>query len=202
MDSPEPSSCTGGGRVDTAGFIARSAEYFLDEGILRIGTHDPTGPHPHRILCDGAAGLMKNQLGIHRCAKGEILTVHADWPETHIRIGAGGWLVPIGGGLFRIGSTYEWNQLDENPTSPARERITEIATRLGGPEFEITDHVAGIRPILRRSEPLIGKNTKGDWIFNGLGSKGSLYAPRMAALLSDWIEKGTRPPEEFILPAL
>ncbi len=193
---------TGGGRVDAAGFIAHSAEYFSNAGILETGHHELARPHPRRILCEGALGLMRDQLGPHRCAKGEILTVGADWPETHIRIGAGGWLVPIGDGLFRVGSTYEWNQLDDAPTEQARERISEIARRLGGASFTITDHVAGIRPILRRSEPLIGKNASGEWIFNGLGSKGSLYAPRMASLLADWVQQGTRPPEEFILPPL
>jgi flavin-dependent dehydrogenase len=114
---------------------------------------------------------MTGSLGEHRCAKGEILTLKADWPQTHIRIGAGGWLVPIGDGCFRVGSTYEWNQLDEKPTNSGLERITSIATKLGGSDFEVIAHVAGIRPILRRSEPLIGKDASGDWIFNGLRAR-------------------------------
>ena len=189
---------TGGGRVDTARFIEHSAAYFSKKGLLTIGTVADTTPSA--ILCQGAAGLIGNQLGNHRCAKGEIITVRADWPQTHIRIGAGGWLVPIGENHFRIGSTYEWNQLDESPTSPGLERITTIAKKLGGELFEITDHVAGIRPILRRSEPLIGKNSTDQWIFNALGSKGTLYAPKMARMLTDWITNGTRPEETFIYP--
>jgi glycine/D-amino acid oxidase-like deaminating enzyme len=145
---------------------------------------------------------MDGSLGEHRCAKGEILTVRAPWPEAHIRIGAGGWLVPIGGGLFRVGSTYEWNNLDEEPTTAALGRITEIATRLGGADFEVVDHVAGIRPILRRSQPLIGKDRDGNWAFNGLGSKGTLYAPGMAAMLADWILQGKQPQPDFMLPDL
>ncbi len=141
---------------------------------------------------------MKDQLGPHRCAKGEILTVRAPWPNTHIRIGAGGWMVPIGKSFFRVGSTYEWNQLDETPTAAGSERIRAIARNLGGAEFEVTDHVAGIRPILRRSQPLIGKNRSGDWIFNALGSKGTLYAPRMATMLAGWIVDGTRPEDDFV----
>ncbi|MGJ8632867.1 MAG: NAD(P)/FAD-dependent oxidoreductase [Luteolibacter sp.] len=190
---------TGGGRIDTALFIEASAIYFQKYGIHSISEQDTSLPHPRRILCEGAAGLLHDQLGTHRCAKGEIITVSAPWPETHIRIGAGGWLVPIGDNTFRIGSTYEWNQLDESPTQPGLERITEIANKLGGPEFEITDHVAGIRPILRRSQPLIGKNKTGDWIFNALGSKGTLYAPRIATMLADWIENDTPPEDDFIL---
>lgn len=203
--SMEPSSdfhraveLSGGGRLDTLAFVNATREYFSNYGNHSSSIHETSIPHPTRILCEGATGLIGDQLGSHRCAKGEILTVRADWPETHIRIGAGGWLVPIGDQHFRIGSTYEWNELDENPTAAARERISEIAKKLGGADFEITDHVAGIRPILRRSQPLIGKNSQGDWIFNALGSKGSLYAPLMATMLADWIEKGIAPDPDFI----
>ena len=190
----------GGGRLDTPAFMEATRSFFSDYGSHSISQHDTSLTHPRRILCEGALGLIQTQLGQHRCAKGEILTVRADWPETHIRIGAGGWLVPIGDGHFRIGSTYEWDELDESPTDAGQKRIIEIAEKLGGQDFEITAHVAGIRPILRRSEPLIGKNTAGDWIFNALGSKGSLYAPRMASMLADWIEKDIRPDPSFILP--
>lgn len=188
----------GGGRLDTSAFMEATREFFTNYGNHSISQHNTSHPHPNRILCEGATGLMANQLGQHRCAKGEILTVRADWPDTHIRIGAGGWLIPIGEGLFRIGSTYEWDQLDEIPSEAGRKRTTEIAEKLGGKDFQIIDHVAGIRPILRRSEPLIGKNAAGDWIFNALGSKGSLYAPGMARMLADWIEKDIRPEKDFI----
>jgi glycine/D-amino acid oxidase-like deaminating enzyme len=144
--------------------------------------------------------LIAGGMGGHRCAKGEILTVQADWPETHIRIGAGGWLVPIGGGCFRVGSTYDWDNLDEQATAAGLERITAIAAKLGGADFEVIAHVAGIRPILRRSQPLVGKDESGDWVFNGLGSKGTLYAPGMAAMLADWILDGVRPAPEFVFP--
>lgn len=203
-DPPVPSGFIGaveltdGGRVDTAKFVELSAAYFSEKGLLTTNTISATDSSA--ILCQGAAGIMENQLGQHRCAKGEILTVRADWPQTHIRIGAGGWLVPIGDGHFRIGSTYEWNQLDETPTDAGLKRITEIAKKLGGEEFEVTAHVSGIRPILRRSEPLIGKNTAGQWVFNALGSKGSLYAPKMATMLVDWVTESIEPDPVFILP--
>jgi glycine/D-amino acid oxidase-like deaminating enzyme len=184
---------TGGGWLDTRKFVQLSADHFRELG-LSAQTGKP------RIRCEGAAGLIAGSMGGHRCAKGEILTVQADWPETHIRIGAGGWLVPIGGGCFRVGSTYDWDNLDEQATAAGLERITAIAAKLGGADFEVIAHVAGIRPILRRSQPLVGKDESGDWVFNGLGSKGTLYAPGMAAMLADWILDGVRPDPEFVFP--
>ncbi|MFN7342017.1 MAG: hypothetical protein ACK5TA_01640, partial [bacterium] len=94
--------------------------------------------------------------------------------------------------------TYEWNQLDEVPTDAGLARINEIAKKLGGGDFQVVEHVAGIRPILRRSQPLIGKSAAGNWMFNGLGSKGSLYAPKMAAMLADWMIDGVVANADFV----
>ena len=121
----------------------------------------------------------------------------ADWDGSRIRIGAGGWLVPLGGGVFKVGSTYEWEELDDIPTAKGRARIEEIACRLGGVDFEVIGHDAGVRPILRRSQPLIGPLEGGGWMFNGLGSKGSLYAPGMARRLACWLVDGTEPEPEL-----
>lgn len=179
----------GGGRLDVNAFLDGSREFF---GELTAG--NPVDA----IRCDGAAGLLAGGCGPHRCAKGEILTVRAaGWDGSRIRIGAGGWLVPLGGGVFKVGSTYEWEELDDIPTAKGRARIEEIACRLGGVDFEVIGHDAGVRPILRRSQPLIGPLEGGGWMFNGLGSKGSLYAPGMARRLACWLVDGTEPEPEL-----
>lgn len=179
----------GGGRLDVNAFLDGSREFFGDLA---------EGNPPDAIHCEGAVGLVAGQCGPHRCAKGEILTLRAaDWDESHIRIGAGGWLVPLGGGVFRVGSTYEWEELDEVRTAKGRARIEEIARQLGGAGFEVIGHDAGVRPILRRSQPLIGPLAGGGWMFNALGSKGSLYAPGMARRLACWLIDGTEPEPEL-----
>jgi len=179
---------TGGGRVDTKRFTDASREFFRGHGRYRDG--DGTGKDV-KIFCEGAAGLIAGKYGPHRSAKGEILTVRAEgWDEARIRVGGGGWLVPIGGKLFRAGATYEWDELDERPTAKGRKFVEKIVRRLGGEHFTVADHVAGIRPILRRSEPLIGPLGDGNWMFNGLGSKGSLYAPAVAERLVVWMLDG------------
>ena len=184
----------GGGRLDTRALMEGTREFFESLGKFRLGEFPTAEILPGEIRCEGAAGLMTGRYGPSRCAKGEILTVRAAaWDEGQIRIGAGGWLVPQGGGVFKVGSTYEWDELDEQPTAKGRLRVEEIAARLGGANFEVTGHVAGLRPILRRSQPLIGPLGNGAWMFNGLGSKGSLYAPGMAARLADWLIEGLEP---------
>jgi glycine/D-amino acid oxidase-like deaminating enzyme len=190
---------TGGGRLDTRAFLTSSQEFFQQAGITLHAEIPTDSPPEHRIWCEGAAGLITGRYGPHRCAKGEILTIRAPRIDpSHIRIGAGGWLVPIGGQSFKAGSTYEWDDLNEIPTAHGRSRVEELIRRLGGDEnFDVLAHEAGIRPILRRSEPLIGPLPGGGWMFNGLGSKGSLYAPGMARRLARWICRGSEPEPEW-----
>ena len=173
---------TGGGRMDTRTFADASRAFFEKEGLYRKET-DGEGK---RIWCEGSVGLIAGKYGLHRSAKGEILTIRAEgWDETQVKVGGGGWLLPLGNGMFRAGANYEWNELDELPTEKGRTFVENILRKLGGDDFEVVEHLAGIRPILRKSQPLIGQLENGDWMFNGLGSKGSLYAPGVARRLAE-----------------
>lgn len=183
-----------GGRLDTRAFLDSSREFFSRQGRYQQGEIQMKDAPPHTVWCDGATGLISGRHGEHRCAKGEILTVEAsNWDNSTIRIGAGGWLVPAGENRFKIGATYEWEELDDQPTDAGRKQLERLAHRLGGPGYEIIDHEAGIRPILRRSQPLIGplgNPQEQQWMFNALGSKGSLYAPGIARQLANWLIEG------------
>ncbi|MEM9235484.1 MAG: FAD-dependent oxidoreductase [Verrucomicrobiota bacterium] len=172
----------GGGRLDVKGFCDATAERFRGQ--------DPDGEVGESVNCGGATDLIAGKLGEHRCAKGEILTIRWSGKGDRIVVGGGGWLVPLGGGLFKAGSTYEWDQLDGGPTLAGRIRVEEMLERLGVQDFEVVAHEAGVRPIVRRSKPLIGRTPAGEVVFNGLGSKGSLYAPGAARRLAEWLTEG------------
>lgn len=188
----------GGGRLDTVSFLHGSRDFFDALGVMHRQRIDPDHGNDRTIWCEGAAGILRGACGPHRCAKGEILTLRAEgFDETRIRIGAGGWLVPIGGACFKAGATYEWEKLDREPTAEGRSRVEEIATRLMERDFEVIAHEAGIRPILRRSDPLLARLPDGAWVFNGLGSKGSLYAPGVADRLALWMLDGAEPDERL-----
>jgi glycine/D-amino acid oxidase-like deaminating enzyme len=184
----------GGGRLDVRTFLDASRKFFAERGLYRRGEVDVAETFAgERVWCEGAAGLLTGRLGPHRCAKGEILTLRAiGWDEPRILIGGGGWLVPLGDGLYKAGATYDWEHLDETPTEEGRAKVEEILQRIAPGPFEVVDHEAGVRPILRRSQPLIGKR-EGEWFFNGLGSKGSLYAPGVAKRLASWLVGGIEP---------
>ncbi|MGE9271048.1 MAG: NAD(P)/FAD-dependent oxidoreductase [Verrucomicrobiales bacterium] len=174
----------GGGRLNVRRFCEASARFFAERRRESLT--------PGRVLrCEGATGLMSGQWGEHRCAKGEILTGEIPgWDEGKIEIGGGGWLIPIGGGCFKAGATYEWEELDGRPTRDGAEKVMAILRRLGVEHFVLQQHEAGVRPIVRRSMPLIGVLENGEVGFNGLGSKGSLYAPGVSRRLVDWLVDG------------
>jgi glycine/D-amino acid oxidase-like deaminating enzyme len=192
----------GGGRLDVRSFLDASRRFFGERGLYRVESVDfGSKSTACRIWCEGAAGLMLGRPAPHRCAKGEILTLKAEgWDDSRIRIGNRGWLIPLGDSVFKVGATYEWDELDECPTETGRSQVGDIARALMDDRFTVIAHEAGIRPILRRSEPLIGE-IAGEWFFNGLGSKGSLYAPGVAHRLTDCLLDGSRPDPELDLQA-
>ncbi|MGB0775452.1 MAG: NAD(P)/FAD-dependent oxidoreductase [Akkermansiaceae bacterium] len=139
------------------------------------------------ILCQGAYGLGKSGWFSevnHRSAKGEILTLNLPEVSPSHRLHARGWLAPRGDGLFKAGATYDWNRLDSEPTPEGRESVMRnLATWLDVSQAEVVAHEAGVRPIVRSSKPVVGflKEHAQVGFFNGLGSKGSLMAPAVAA---------------------
>jgi len=170
----------GGGWFDTS--VLPPA---LPSGCLRPQTADPARLEGTVIDCRGYPGTAALPLPWNP-AKGETLTLRIPgWPEDRILL-RGIFTVPLGGGLFRAGATYEWNDLTPSPTGAGRSEILESLTTMGARPGEILAHHAGIRPILRGSRPVCGPHPTlpGHFIFNGLGSKGALMAPLLARQLA------------------
>ena len=168
----------GGGWLDCPAFLKAAREAFLDGG----GEIGSKSEGKEAVWCTGAAGLMRQDFpGIdHRSAKGEILTVRIPGlNETRILTGSG-WLIPTGGDLYRTGATYEWENLDSGPTESGRAKVEGMLRKFTDLEYEVVDHVAGVRPIIDRSNPSIRFQESRGWFVNGLGSKGVIYAPRLA----------------------
>jgi glycine/D-amino acid oxidase-like deaminating enzyme len=83
---------------------------------------------------------------------------------------------------YRVGATYEWKNLNYEPTEKARMQLADKLDDLLHVKYEIIDQVAGIRPASKDRRPLIGKHPelKNVFIFNGLGTKGVSLAPFFA----------------------
>ncbi|MGF1679351.1 MAG: NAD(P)/FAD-dependent oxidoreductase [Candidatus Methylacidiphilales bacterium] len=132
-------------------------------------------------------------------AHGDILTLRiSDVPEDRI-FNRGTFLLPLGNSLFRYGSTYQWEPASREPTSEGRRLLLSgFKEWIKRDILEILDHRAGIRPIVRDQKPVLGRHVRrpGFWIFNGMGSKGALWAPGRSELLLDCINEGKELPAD------
>ena len=206
------------GNLNVAAFLQASAKVFsadahrwegtiaydqidLETRTIRIAGHSVQTTH--LIFCEGWKGSQNPWLRQvpFRPAKGELLRVHIPgWSEQRT-VHAGKWLAPVTTDQYWAGSTYEWNQLDCSPTEQGRSDILHGIDRFLVKPAQILEHVAGVRPAVSDSHPVIGRHPEIPWFgfLNGLGTKGVLHAPLMAQRLCELLLEGTEPPPEVSL---
>jgi glycine oxidase len=147
------------------------------------------------IFCEGA-GARENPWFSwipFKNAKGETLTIRGPALAHKVVYNRGKWLLPLSDGLYRAGATYEWNDLTTVPTDAGREEILSGLRSLVTWEPKVEHHQAGIRPIVADTHPALGLHPTQPrvGIFNGLGSKGVIWAPYFAEQLVRHLEDGT-----------
>ncbi|QVL29827.1 FAD-binding oxidoreductase [Telmatocola sphagniphila] len=132
-------------------------------------------------------------------AKGEILTLRIPGLQETRVVHRGIWLARCGNEIYRAGSTYEWKELDSAPTQAGRELILKRLKEFLKRDFEIVDHRAAIRPILRDLKPAIGlaPDLPQLGFFNGLGTKGALYAPLVSLHFANFLIDATPIPTQL-----
>lgn len=170
------------GAVDTASIGARDdAVYWQGERFDAV------------VFCQGYAADDPWFTGLPwKSALGEILTVRAEAGPVDSIWMRGIFIVPLGDGLFRTGSTYRWNGFDRGTTPEAREEILGGWRALGLPEPVVVDQKAGVRPVLQDRQPILGRHPRrrACWICNGLGSRGAMFAPTVAVELAEALTRG------------
>ncbi len=192
-----------GGRLDTVRYLDRSRAVFEQAGCYRRAEVDPAtdvtltehgvelprlGLSARRLIfCEGLAATNNPwfRTVAFKPAKGELLTVRLPgWVEPRV-VHRGVWLLPLGGDVYRLGATYDWARLDDQPTDAGRdELLARLQTWWRGP-VEVLDHQAAVRPIHRNQYPVLGWHPEANQLgyLNGLGSKGALQGPTEAAEL-------------------
>jgi glycine oxidase len=152
------------------------------------------------IFCDGFQ--LKNNHWFSwlplQPAQGEIFTLMTNnqLPEEIVQFGK--CLLPQKNGQFRLGSTWQWKPIDEQPTDQS---VTELFEALEKqlPQFSVAQVVekrVGVRPGTRDKMPFIGNhpNSPNVSVFNGFGSKGTLMIPWYSERFCDFLIKGERLP--------
>ncbi len=137
-------------------------------------------------------GLKKNPFFGHlplMGTKGESILVKLSKPVNMI-IKSNIFLAPLPGtGLHMAGATYNWTDKSLTPTSEARIHLAEKLQKLYHEPFEIVGQKAGIRPTVKDRRPLLGRHGEYEnlFVFNGLGTRGVILAPRLAKMLFEHI---------------
>ena len=179
------------GRLDTVTFLDSARSWLEARGAYARGTVDSD---QSAVWCLGFEVRTQGpfQEAPIRPARGTIFTIRAPaMREPHI-VHAGKWIVPIGNDLYRVGSTYEWEPGDAQPSAEGRVELTAFLQAFVNCPWELIREDAGIRPMANRGRPFLGRHPldPGRVLFNGLGSRGSLLAPFYAGHLLDHLENG------------
>jgi glycine/D-amino acid oxidase-like deaminating enzyme len=130
-----------------------------------------------------------------RPAKGEVLNIESLSYRDNRVLHRGVWLAPEGrAGRFRVGSTTEWNQLDSTPTDAARTELLSRLSAAGLNDSQVVEHLAAVRPATYDRKPTYGFSPEAPCVgwFNGLGAKGSLWAPFYANKMADLVAASLR----------
>ena len=146
------------------------------------------------IFCEGYKAI-KNPLFNYlpfKLTKGEVVTVKLPGFEKEKVANKGAFVLPLGNDLYKIGATYEWQDLTELPTEKGLLELEDKLKKLVDLPFERLKHEAGIRPTVEDRRPLIGLHPQHSpvVIFNGMGTKGVMLAPFFANQLIRYLEEG------------
>lgn len=197
----------GTGRLDTATLLDAYGQYLLEKNLMVGETFDHKGLKIHASHVEYGSIMAKNLVfatgfGIKddpyfnflplNGNKGELLTIRAPRLQERMVIKSSVFIIPLGEDVYRVGSTYNRDDKTNDPTEASRaELLRKLDTFLKCP-YEVTDHVAGIRPTTRDRRPLVGRHPQyGNlYVLNGFGSRGVMVAPMAAHQLYGHIANG------------
>lgn len=192
---PEGLRIDGGGRVDLLPWLQQFLAspprgIVVEEGIF---SPDDLQRHGKVIFCTGHNPQSWFPPLPWKPAKGEILTLRIPGLGLEEIWLKGIFVLPLGDDLYRVGSTYEWDELDNIPTAAGAAEIFGKLRALTSRSWEMVNHQAAVRPILRDARPVLGLHAEHPriGIFNGLGSKGALAAPWLAEHFAEHLIDGT-----------
>ncbi|RKD86451.1 NAD(P)/FAD-dependent oxidoreductase [Mangrovibacterium diazotrophicum] len=192
------------GRVDLQSLLNGFREYLIQKECLHELNFDYSRLVIHSdrvdygdleagkiIFCEGHRASQNPffQQIQFKHTKGEVFRVQANNYNADFILNKAFFLMPVRNNEFRMGATYDWNNLNEITTSDAREELCEKLEQVFSGDYKITEHVAGIRPTTHDRRPILGLHPEFSQvgIFNGLGSKGCMLGPYFAKQFSDML---------------
>jgi len=148
------------------------------------------------IYCDGYKSALRGPFKYlpWQPAKGEAITIHTSVADKPFILNREGWALPLGQGVWRTGTNWQWDQLDEAPTEPQKEKLIRRFRSYFGQEVQVdvTAHIAGVRPCTSDNHPFMGTHPQQPrtHLFGGLGPRGTVWAPLMADEMAAYLCEG------------
>jgi len=193
------------GRIDTGTLVEAYTAYLDQKGALKRESFDFSAlkieeakvsyktMEAKQIIFACGYGLQDNPFFNYlplNGTKGELLTIKAPAYKESRVIKSSVFTIPLGGDLYRVGATYKWKDKTNEPTEASKNELLDKLTTFLKCDFEVMDHVAGIRPTVVDRRPLVGQHPKHKklYVLNGFGSRGVLIAPYASPQLYQAIE--------------
>lgn len=193
------------GRIDTGTLVEFYSTYLDQKGILEResfnfsdltieeGRISYKSIHAKQVVFACGYGLQDNPFFNYlplNGTKGELLTIKAPAYKEDRVIKSSVFTIPLGEDLYRVGATYKWKDKTNEPTEASKKELLDKLTTFLRCDFEVVDHVAGIRPTVVDRRPLVGRHPahKNLYVLNGFGSRGVLIAPYASTQLYQAIE--------------
>lgn len=180
-------------RIDLPLFIATVRKKLIAKGLLITEEFDHNAlvlgstlaykqvQSRNIVFCEGAK-VADNPLFCDkdwRPVKGEILIIHAPDLQLQKNLRHNLFITPLGEHHYWVGANYIKDFEDDEPTQAEYTRLLEMLKKIVKTDFEVIDHLAGIRPATKSRRPILGRHTDHDNIFliNGMGAKGASLGP-------------------------
>ena len=174
-------------------FEPLSTEYTVNIAALRLAGK-------WIAFCQGIAARENRffaDLPLHP-ARGDILLVKSPGVACNRVIHHDAWAIPMGEQRFLVGATYDRVSL-QDPAEPSDEKNSQFRDELmqrwesltegsfQGGQHTVLEQRWAVRPASYDRHPLIGPHDEhaNAFCLNGLGSKGTLMAPRLAEMALD-----------------
>ena len=141
----------------------------------------------HLIFCEGVSAWNNpffKDLPL-RGSHGDIIRIYAEGLDSSRIWKSGLFIVPQGENLFWVGASFNNHYKQNIPTDKGQEWLVQQLEGVINVPYEIQSSEACIRPTIGDRRPLLGTHPVYNRIhlLNGLGSRGVLTAPQMAAYL-------------------
>lgn len=204
----------GAGWLNTVGYIQAVREKLLsmqghwekqrfDPGRLQTASNGfvyDTYAFDKVVFCEGHLVRNNPWFGFVRLfpVKGEVLELEVPALPVGRVYNGSAYMLVMPNGRVKLGSTYDWENLNDEATPAGRTELLEKFESFYKGEKTVIGQGAGVRPAGHDRRPILGEHPteKNMYLLNGLGAKGVSLGPWCVKELYSCMYEGKIPDKE------